>query len=150
MDKKYYFGIGVLVALLLIFTVPKYFTGNVVDDISIDSDIEKIEVIHFHSTNQCYSCITMGNLAEETVNIYFGEELNSGKITFQHLNVDLSENNNKVIEYGATGSSLFIGTYYADGTFIKEENTNVWYKINDKFGYHDYLKGVIESKLSGE
>jgi len=30
------------------------------------------------------------------------------------------------------------------------ENVNVWYKIDNKQGYIDYLKGVIESKLSGE
>ena len=150
MNKKYSIGIGILIILLLIFTVPKYFTGNVIANTDTNSDIEKIEIIHFHRTNQCYSCITMGNLAEETINIYFQEELKSGKITFQHLNGELPENKDKTTKYGATGSSLWIGTHHADGRFTKEENTNVWYKINDKQDYHDYLKGIIESKLSGE
>jgi len=151
MNKKYfYIGIGILVLALLIFTVPKYFASNVISDTQINLDIEKIEVIHFHGINQCYSCVTMGNLAEETINIYFENELKSGKIIFQHLNLDLSENKDKVIKYGSTGSSLWIGTYYTDGSFSKQEDTNVWYKINDKQDYINYLKGVIESKLSGE
>ena len=116
----------------------------------MSGDIEKIEVIHFHATNQCYSCKTVGNYAEETINTYFSNELKSGKITFAHLNGDLPENREKVIKYGASGSSLWIGTYYKDGTFTKEENVNVWYKIDNKQNYIDYLKGVIESKLSGE
>ncbi len=152
MNKKYvYAGIGIAVFLLLIFTIPKYLTGNVTaSGREISDEIEKLEIIHFHGTNQCYSCITMGNLAEETVNTYFSEELKSGKITFAHLNGELQENREKVIKYGATGSSLWIGVTYKDGTFEKEQNINVWYKINNKQDYMNYLKGVIENKLKEE
>lgn len=142
---------GIFVILLLIFTLPKYFTGDVTaSGTQISGDIEKLEIIHFHGTNQCYSCITMGDMAEETINTYFSDELTSGKITFAHLNGELSQNSEKVIKYGATGSSLWIGIYFKDGTFRKEENVNVWYKINNKQEYMDYLKGVIETKLAGE
>jgi len=149
MDKKYYIGIGIIVALLLIFTIPKYFTGNVISDTQINSDIEKIEVYHFHATRQCYTCKTVGAFSEETVNTYFADELRSGKLVFAHVNVDLPENKALVDRYGAKGSSLLIGVYGKDGTFTKEENTNVWYKINNKEDYLNYLKGVIESKFSG-
>jgi len=149
--NKIYLGIGLgIFILLLIFSIPKYINGNVTaSENKTYSDIEKIEVIHFHPTNQCYSCITMGNLAEETINTYFKEELKSGKITFQHLNGELPENRDKLIQYGATGSSLWIGIYTKDGEFFKEENINVWYKINDEQAYMDYLKGIIEQKFSG-
>ena len=152
MNKKYvYTGIGIAVLLLLILTLPKYFTGNVTaSGAQISGDIEKIEIIHFHGTNQCWSCVTMGDLAEETVNIHFVDELKSGKVTFAHLNGEQQENREKVLKYGATGSSLWIGTYYKDGTFKKEQNTNVWYKLNNKSDYLNYLKGVIEAKLKGE
>jgi len=151
MNKKYiYAGIGIAVILLLIFTIPKYFTGNVTaSGAQISGDIEKIEVYHFHGTNQCYSCVTMGDMAEETINTYFSEELKSGKIVFGHINGELPQNSELVQKFGATGSSLWIGVYYKDGSFTKEENINVWYKINNKQDYMNYLKGVIESKLSG-
>ena len=55
-------------------------------------NVEKIEVYHFHGTNQCYSCKTMGDYAEETVNTYFADELDSGKIVFGHVNGELPEN----------------------------------------------------------
>lgn len=148
MDRKYYIVISIFI-LLLVFTIPKYFTGNVISDIQINSDIEKIEVIHFHATRQCYTCKTIGAFSEETVNTYFSNELKSGKLVFAHVNVDLPENKVLVDTYGAKGSSLLIGTYFKDGTFTKEENTNVWYKVNDKEDYINYLKGVIESKFSG-
>lgn len=152
MNKKYiYAGIGIAVLLLLMFTIPKYFTGNVTaSGTEISGDIEKIEIIHFHGHNQCYSCITMGDYAEDTVNTYFEDELESGKITFDHINAQLQENKDKAQKYEVTGSSLWIGTYYKDGRFEKEQNTKVWYKINDKTDFMNYLKGVIEEKLSGE
>ncbi len=111
--------------------------------------IQKIEVFHFHGTNQCYSCKTVGEYAEETVKTYFSDELNSGKIVFDHINAELPENKERTIKYGATGSSLWIGVYRADGSFSKEENTNVWYKIKNKQDYMNYLKQVLEQKLEG-
>ena len=152
MDKKYiYAGIGIAVLLLLILTLPKYFSGKVTDSsIEISGEIEKIEIYHFHGTNQCASCIAVGNMAEETINTYFSDELKSGKITFNHINAQLPESYNLAKKYEVTGSSLWIGTYFKDGTFQKEENINVWYKINNKKEYINYLKGVIKSKLLGE
>jgi len=152
MNKKLIYGIiiGIFI-LLLVFFIPKYMNGNVIasSGSKISSDIEKIEVYHFHGTNQCYSCKTVGNYAEEAINDYFSNELKSGKIIFGHINGDLTENSELVKKYGATGSSLWIGVYYKDGNFAKEENVNVWYKINNKEDYKNYLKGVIESKLLG-
>jgi len=113
-------------------------------------NIEKIEVYHFHGTNQCYSCKTVGAYAEETLNTFFADELESDKIVFGHINIDLPENQELVKKYETTGSSLWIGTYTSNGKFSKEQNNNVWYKIGNKKEYMDYLNGVIEKKLSGD
>jgi len=113
------------------------------------SDVEKIEIYHFHGTNQCYSCITVGKYAEETINTYYAEEVKSGRIVFGHINAELAENMGLVMKYGATGSSLWIGTYTKNGTFKAEQNANVWYKISDKEDYMNYLRGVIDQKLAG-
>lgn len=123
-------------------------TCNVVANTN-EINIEKLEIYHFHGTNQCYSCKTVGAYAEETINTYFADELKSGKIVFDHINGDLPENRELVIKYGVTGSSLWLGTYSEDGKFKAEENVNVWYKIKDKEDYTNYLKGIIEQKLAG-
>ena len=115
------------------------------DDIVVDH----IEVIHFHGMKQCYSCKTVGDYAEETISTYFADEVNSGKITFQHINYELPENRDMVLKYGVKSSSLWIGTY-AENDFHPEENANVWYKIRDKEDYMNYLTGIIEKRLSGD
>lgn len=113
---------------------------------TINLEDVKVEVYHFHKTHQCYSCITVGKLAEKTVNTYFKDKLDSGRIVFAHINIDLPENRELVKKYGATGSSLWIGTY-SDGKFEKEQNVKVWYKINDEEDYLTYLKGVLDKKF---
>ncbi|MGM5484663.1 MAG: nitrophenyl compound nitroreductase subunit ArsF family protein [Nanobdellota archaeon] len=125
-------------------------TGNAVDDTSERTvNIDKLEVYHFHGDNQCQSCITLGDYAEETVNTYFSDELDEGTIVFDHINGQKPENRELARKYGATGSSLWLGVY-DDGSFKAEQNKKVWYKLQDKQEYMDYLKGVIEKKLAGE
>ncbi|HUU76400.1 MAG TPA: nitrophenyl compound nitroreductase subunit ArsF family protein [Methanoregulaceae archaeon] len=114
-----------------------------------NSSVEKVEIYHFHATRQCYSCITLGAYAEETVNTYFSSENESGKIVFAHINFDLPENRLLVERYEPTGSSLWIGVYDGEG-FHKEENNAVWYKIGNKDEYMAYLKELIEKRLAGD
>jgi len=149
MNKLIYIGIGIFI-LLLVFFVPKYLNGNATasGDSKLSSDIEKVEVYHFHATRQCYTCKTVGALAEETVNTYFADELKSGKLVFASINIELPENKALADKYEAKGSSLLIGVYGKDGSFSKQEDTEVWYKIDNKEDYMSYLKGVIEQKFS--
>lgn len=151
MNKKIIYGIAIgIFVLLLIFFIPKYINGNVTASGSpISSDIEKVEVYHFHATRQCVTCKTVGAFSEETVNTYFSNELKSGKLVYGHINIDLPENKAIVDKYEAKGSSLLIGVYNKDGNFSKQEDTNVWYKIDNKTDFMNYLKGIIEQKFSG-
>ena len=128
-------------------------TQNIQENAGMSSintaNVQKIEIYHFHPTNQCSSCLAVGNYAEETVNTYYSEELKSGKIVFAHINAQLPENSELVTKYGVTGSSLWIGIYDGNG-FHAEQNTNVWYKIGNKAEYMSYLKGVIDKRLAGD
>jgi outer membrane murein-binding lipoprotein Lpp len=112
------------------------------------SSVERVEVIHFHPAQQCYSCRTLGEYANETVNTFFAPELASGKLVFQEVNLNLPENADLVKKYEVTGSSLWIGVYDANG-FHKEQNVNVWYKINNETEFAQYLQPIIRDRLNG-
>lgn len=126
-------------------------TGNIISnaDGEREINIDKLEIYHFHGAHQCYSCKTVGQYAEETINTYFAKQVMTGKISFAHINIDLPENQELVERYGVTGASLWIGVY-GKNSFHKEENANVWYKISDKNEYTNYLKSLIEKRLSGD
>lgn len=138
----------VLVLIIVGCSSKEQISSNAVSDAK-SVNIDHLEIYHFHGTRQCYSCITVGKYAEETVNTYFADELKSGKIVFGHIDFDVAENKELASKYGVTGSSLWLGVYDKDG-FHPEQNTNVWYKINDKEDYMNYLKGLIEKRLSGD
>ena len=110
---------------------------------------ERVEIYHFHRTQQCYSCKTVGDYAEETVKTRFANELQSGRVVFGHINIELPENQKLVEQYGPTGSSLWIGVYNKTG-FHKEEDFRVWYKIDNKDGYIEYLDTLIRKRLDGD
>lgn len=150
------FIILIILTIVLIYT--KTNTNNKIEkvqnnEIKLKKDINiddiKLEIYHFHGTSQCYSCITVGDLTKKTLDTYFKDELDSGKIKFDHINGELLENRDLVLKYGATGSSIFIGTYIGE-EFHKEENTRVWYKINNEEDFMKYLKSVIEKRLKGD
>ncbi len=113
-----------------------------------NSTVERVEVMYFHPAQQCYSCRTLGEYTNETVNIFFAPELASGKLVFTEVNLDLPENAHLVKKYEVTGSSLWIGVYDANG-FHKEQNVNVWYKINNETEFAQYLQPIIRNRLNG-
>ena len=112
------------------------------------SDVDFIEIYHFHPTNGCPTCTAIGNYAEDTVNQYFPEELENKKILFAHINFQDQKNEELVKRFEVTGSSLMIGVHNATG-FHKEEDIKVWYKAGNKDEFISYLKSLIERRLTG-
>jgi hypothetical protein len=127
--------------------------NSVIQNGSVDSNkdsasVTKLEVYHFHRTQQCPTCIRLGELTEDTIKLYFSEEVKAGTVVFGHINIDLPENKELVDRYEPAGSSLYVGTYFENGTFEKEENTNVWYKVSSsREEYLSYLKEVLDKKI---
>jgi len=123
--------------------------ASLADNSTAGAGVQKVEIIHFHGTQQCSSCIAVGDYAEETVNQYFAQELATGRLTFAHVNAELPENWELAEKYGVSSASLWIGVY-DDAGFHKEQDINVWYKTYDRDEYMSYLKGIIEKKLAGD
>jgi len=151
MRKKFVCAFLLVVVVLLIsgFAYKQADSGRSEEHSNRISSVQKVEILHFHGTRTCDSCIAVGDLAEETVNTYFSREMESGKVTFSHINADLPENREIAIKYDVKSPSLWIGVYDENG-FHPEEITNVWYKINNKNDYMSYLKGIIEKRLAGD
>ncbi len=108
--------------------------------------VDKIKVVHFHGTHQCWSCITVGEYALQTIKDKFPEEYQSGKIVFKDINGELSENKEIVIKYQARGSSLFINTISNDKDSIEEDIT-VWRLVNNQENFTDYFENKLKTLL---
>lgn len=140
----------VVVAVVVLFVVQTLIKSNntevegetVKEVESIDIEAEKIEVVHFHTTNQCWSCIELGKLAQRTLENRFSEELESGRIQFLEINVDLPENSDTVEKYQAVGSSLFVNYIYNGEDHIEEE-VDLWRLLNSEIQFRKYLGDKI-------
>ena len=108
---------------------------------------DKIEVIDFHSTRRCLTCNAIELHTRYTLKKYFSNELKSGKITFQVINVDKEKNYELAEKFEASGTSLFLNVI-AKG---KETQINLtdyaFMKARQKDEYMSALKLKIEKEL---
>jgi hypothetical protein len=108
---------------------------------------EKVQVFVFHSSNRCYSCVTMGKYAKATVEEFFQPELRDGRVEFQEINVDLPENKEIARKFKATGSSLFVNAIIDGEDNIKEE-VQLWRMLSDKEKFSQYLTEKIRKNFN--
>lgn len=107
---------------------------------------DKIVVVHFHATQQCVSCITVGKYALQTIKNKFPDEYASGKIVFKEINAELPENQTIVAQYQARGSSLFVNAIRSEKDDIAEDTT-VWRLVNSESQYTTYFGGKLAALL---
>ncbi len=107
---------------------------------------EKIEVVHFHATQQCWSCITVGEYALKTIKEKFPEEYKNGTIVFKDINGELPENRDIVIKYQARGSSLFVNAI-VNGQDNIEEDVTVWRLVSNETRFISYFENKLKKLL---
>ena len=110
---------------------------------------DRVDVVYFHRTQQCYRCRYAEEGTNYTVKTHFADELSSGKLTFQSIDVQDSKNAAVVEKYGAYGSQLFINAV-KDGADHIEQVTDIWLVIGDDEAFVEVVKNRIEKSLSGE
>lgn len=108
-----------------------------------------VEVYAFYTNQACEGCEKLREFSKKTVDEYFADEIESGRLVYDQVNADLPENSEIAEKYEVVSSSLFIGTY-TDGELNKEQDFQVWFKTDDEAAFKEYLKGVIEKRLAGD
>ena len=107
---------------------------------------EKIEVVHFHGTQQCWSCLTVGEYALKTIKEKFPEEYKNRTIVYQDINGELPENKDIVKKYQARGSSLFINAI-TQGKDNIEEDVAVWRLVSNESQFISYFEDKLDKLL---
>ncbi len=153
MNKKILIIGGIIIIVLIIFSflrpsekVASNNNENQKNEIIEVESADKIEVVHFHGTNQCFSCIKVGEYALKTIQEKFKDEYKNGMIVFMDINGELEENKEIVEKYNARGSSLYVNAITDNIDHIKEDIT-VWRLIYDKNYYMQYFEKELNSLL---
>lgn len=110
----------------------------------------KVDLLYFHRPQRCKKCLCFEERVSHVLNEYFQNEINSGQLTFQILNIADEENTALVKKYGAVGSQLFINTI-VDGVENIRDVQDIWSwdctSNTDRF--KDEVKNAIDISLRG-
>ena len=107
-----------------------------------------VEVVYFHRSQRCSSCLRAEDGIRRAIETYFKDELASGKLIFKVLNVQDQANAAIVEKYGAAGSSLYINEI-KDGSDNIEEVTDIWFLFNNETAFIKAVRSEIEEHLRG-
>ena len=126
--------------------------GNPAPEASLPTDTpsvtaDMVEVIYFHRAQRCRSCVYAENGVRYTLETYFNDELESGEVAFQAVNIEDKENTVIVNKYGAFASSLFINKIIS-GTDHIEEVKEIWFVLGKDEAFIEIVKSKIEESLT--
>jgi rhodanese-related sulfurtransferase len=113
------------------------------------SDLSKnhLEIYAFHGTRQCETCKNMKANTKATLDKYFSEELKSGKIVFQIIDVDDAKNEKLAEKFQATGTALMFDNIENGKDNIIDWSDFAFDKANDAQAFIPELKKKINSEL---
>lgn len=84
-------------------------------------EAQTIEVLDFHSTHRCRTCVSIEKSARAALESHFGQELAAGTVVFKTINVDDPQNARMAEQFEAAGSALWV---YCPDTQAKVDLTD--------------------------
>ena len=67
-----------------------------------------VEVLYFHRTNRCHTCMTIDSTAKAFISKEYKKELASGEVTFTSTDFQVEKENALVKKYAINGPTLLI------------------------------------------
>ena len=114
-----------------------------------DTTITAPEVIayYFHTTYRCVSCKKIEAYSREAIETGFAEQLESGTLEFESINIDESDYKHFVKDYQLYTKSLVICDM-KDGKQVTWKNLDkVWQLIRNKDEFVKYVQDEINAYL---
>lgn len=69
---------------------------------------DKVEAYYFHFTGRCVTCKTVEAEAKKNIETLYSEQVKSGKISFQSINLDEGSSKELAEKLGISGQTLLI------------------------------------------
>jgi hypothetical protein len=110
------------------------------------SSADRIEVVYFHRTERCASCLWVEQVARKVVEGSFAPQLASGEVTYREVDVQKPENRAMAAKYRAGGSQLFVN-YIKDGRDGIVEAYQTYPFVGNEARFSELLRSMIASGL---
>ncbi len=108
---------------------------------------DKVEVIDFHTTHRCQTCLKIENNTKALLASDFAQQMENGQITFQTVNVDEEANFDMAEHFGAAGSALYLNVVKGGQQQHFDLTNFAFMKAFDEAAFSAELKATIAEKL---
>lgn len=106
-----------------------------------------VTVINFHGERRCRTCIGIGALAKKTIDEEFAAEENAGKVHWEHINYDETDNAHFVEDYKLVSSTVLV-SLWKDGKEVKWNRLDgVWDLYGDESAFRTYIAENVRELL---
>ena len=136
--------IPVLALLLSVSVLPAISSNGASSSASISGSQEKIQLLFFHRTSRCTTCINAEQFARDTLNTYFPEEVKSGALSIQSIDYQKEPEMAKKYNVNMNDLKLIITK---NGQETVKDMPEIWTYVDDRNAYMNYLKGVLDKEL---
>jgi hypothetical protein len=105
---------------------------------------QKVVVYYFHGTKRCVTCEKLESYAFETLTKYFSGDLAAGRIEWQSVNVDKTENEHFVEDYQLATKAVVLSRVTGGEESGWRNLDKVWQLVGHKQEYQAYVRSEIE------
>lgn len=127
--------LGVLLAVLL-------FSG-----ISLAENEEKVIVYYFHGNARCASCLKIEQYTKEALEKFFYNDITSGKIDFQVVNVEENGDEHYTQDYKLYTKSVVLSRTENGKEIAYKNLEKVWQYLRNKEKFYEYIRLETEAIL---
>ncbi|MFA5088606.1 MAG: nitrophenyl compound nitroreductase subunit ArsF family protein [Candidatus Omnitrophota bacterium] len=107
----------------------------------------KVIAYYFHGSVRCYTCNMMEKYSRETIETYFKDQVQAGKLVFIPINVDEKNNAHFVNDYQLYTKALIL-SLVKDGKEIRHKNLDrIWQLAGNKQKFFDYVTSEINTLM---
>ena len=136
--------IPVLALLLSVSVLPAISSNGASSSVSISGSQENIQLLFFHRTSRCPTCINAEQYARDTLNTYYPEEMKSGTLSIQSIDYQKEPDMAKKYNVNMNDLKLIITK---NGQETVKDMPEIWTYVDDRNAYMNYLKGVLDKEL---
>ena len=110
--------------------------------------VSHVDVVYFHRTERCTSCLNAESYTRETVEKYFADQLQRGWMSFQVYDVGKAENAALAHKFDAAGSSLYLSVLMEGAEYLCPIQ-DIWFYTANKYLFVARLKEKLASLVGG-
>lgn len=105
---------------------------------------DNIQLLYFHRSERCTSCVNAEQYARDTLDKYFSDQVNAGKLSIQ--SIDYQKDKAMADKYGVKVQGLKL-LITRNGQQTVKDVPEVWMYVKDRDAYMNFLKNTLDKEL---